>query len=1218
MVISFTNYKNKIPLFYFLFISVLFFGNKLKAQPFGNKNKAKINAIESNVMNVSNEGTEFWAVFPTHVPDAQLANISIFITTKSASSGIIKVGNFKESFTVSASKVTEIKVPREQAYIDFVDNGKVLPNRAIQILVDSGMPNIVVYAHIFASRRSAASLILPVQGLGNEYFSFNYPQYEKFEGKNFITVIATKANTKIIIKKSSKVLTEFTLNNIGDVFEYLSDDDLTGVKVTSYDYKNFAVFSGNTAVRIASKNCVVGKNISLDPLYQQCYPVKNWGNMYGCIPFSTKSPNSTNAVRTVGQILRVIAKESNTEVSINGAILDRLQEAGNFATYYTNTVFPFGYGFGYTINEPFIIWSDKPISVAQYALSQSCSNVIPDTKSYSDPDMVILNPIEYNTKNVTLYSSDKEHITEQYINIFIKTTGVSSFRINGLIPTTQFKEVAANFNYSYLQINLNDYKTNVYNLTSSEGFNAVAYGFGDVESYAYSAGTNLASNQFVSGVRQVTNKLIDSACVNDEYYFKLTLPHPAQRIIWEMDSYEKPIEQINPTAKIITNNNITTYEYIMSKTAAYKISGVHTIKVNASSVYDFYNPYKLFYEFTVLPLPIVEFTSTIDSCLNVLKFKDNNPNQLNIASRLWNFGDSLDNPNNYTSIIKETVHTYKKSGKYKAKLTLTSASGCVTYQEKNIEVKASPMPLFKSNEPFCVNNTITLTDITPLHSSFKVKKWYWNFGDGESLYALNDNPVQHTYKTAGDFNISLILINDKDCQSHKKDSIIKINPLPVSNFIADKVCINDEFTNFLNQSTLPTNSPPDVLTYFWDFGDPFAIPTNPNFSTEKNPKHKYLKDSSYVVKLTTSMLTSGCSNTISNIVNVNSNVLKADFELPSSGKICHGQLLALKNLSTLTGFGVIEKIEIYFDYENKPAFKETFTKILPDQLYTHIYSNVPPKNTSKNYLIKLIAYSGNNCFAEKIKTITIIPKPKLVFDTIPNICISSSPTQLYAKETNGIKGDGKYMGSGISVTGLFNPNIAGEGVHELKYKFTSDEGCIDSTTQKITVFNPPVITPLPDIIIPESETVIIQPNVTGNNLNYFWQPSTGLKDANTRNPSITGINDIVYTLTASNGVCESTQNFIITVLRKLELYNTFTPNNDGVNDVWNIKNVNKYPNINVEIFNRYGIKLFESIGYTIPWDGTFNNQPVPAGTYYYVINLGNGKTKMSGFITLVR
>lgn len=109
----------------------------------------------------SNEGTEFWAVFPSHVAAnlkgvRPLANYSIFITGKQASSGIVTVGTFQKRFDLlQANTVIEIQVPRNDAYINDLESNKVLSNRAIKVQVDPGKPKVVVYGHIFAGARSA-------------------------------------------------------------------------------------------------------------------------------------------------------------------------------------------------------------------------------------------------------------------------------------------------------------------------------------------------------------------------------------------------------------------------------------------------------------------------------------------------------------------------------------------------------------------------------------------------------------------------------------------------------------------------------------------------------------------------------------------------------------------------------------------------------------------------------------------------------------------------------------------------------------------------------------------------------------------------------------------------------------------------------------------------------------------------------------------------------
>jgi len=82
--------------------------------------------------------------------------------------------------------------------------------------------------------------------------------------------------------------------------------------------------------------------------------------------------------------------------------------------------------------------------------------------------------------------------------------------------------------------------------------------------------------------------------------------------------------------------------------------------------------------------------------------------------------------------------------------------------------------------------------------------------------------------------------------------------------------------------------------------------------------------------------------------------------------------------------------------------------------------------------------------------------------------------------------------------------------------------------------------------------------------------------------------------------------------------NAFTPNGDGINDVWNIKSLIDYPSCLVSIFTRYGSMIYQSRGYARPWDGFYNGSQLPAGTYYYIINLQNGQPPFSGWVALIR
>jgi gliding motility-associated-like protein len=82
--------------------------------------------------------------------------------------------------------------------------------------------------------------------------------------------------------------------------------------------------------------------------------------------------------------------------------------------------------------------------------------------------------------------------------------------------------------------------------------------------------------------------------------------------------------------------------------------------------------------------------------------------------------------------------------------------------------------------------------------------------------------------------------------------------------------------------------------------------------------------------------------------------------------------------------------------------------------------------------------------------------------------------------------------------------------------------------------------------------------------------------------------------------------------------NTFTPNGDGVNDAWEIQYLESYPEVRVDIFNRFGVRVYASIGYNKPWNGTLNGSDLPVGTYYYVIDPKLGIPPYSGWVTILR
>jgi gliding motility-associated-like protein len=103
--------------------------------------------------------------------------------------------------------------------------------------------------------------------------------------------------------------------------------------------------------------------------------------------------------------------------------------------------------------------------------------------------------------------------------------------------------------------------------------------------------------------------------------------------------------------------------------------------------------------------------------------------------------------------------------------------------------------------------------------------------------------------------------------------------------------------------------------------------------------------------------------------------------------------------------------------------------------------------------------------------------------------------------------------------------------------------------------------------------------------------------------------------------CTYTDVVNVFVVRRILPPNTFTPNDDGINDTWEIPGINDYPGAEVLIYDRWGQKIFSSNGYREPWDGTNNGRKLPVGTYYYHIQLNQLEGRSppyTGYISIVR
>lgn len=425
---------------------------------------------------------------------------------------------------------------------------------------------------------------------------------------------------------------------------------------------------------------------------------------------------------------------------------------------------------------------------------------------------------------------------------------------------------------------------------------------------------------------------------------------------------------------------------------------------------------------------------------------------------------------------------------------------------------------------------------------------------------------------------------------------VTINPL----FNVATTCGNSQITSnpisFVNHTTSQNGV---VDQWFWDFGDGTT-------STEKDPQHVYLNSGTYTITLK-AISETGCSKTYStNIVVDNSPI-----PLPN---MADSQIFCIPPIPTISDFNT--NGNTVFWYESLTA-----TVILP--------SSTPLVDNTTYYCALL----QGNCYGPRKAVKAILKEVDVpTGESIQNFCLIDHPTIASLTATgNNIEWHSQAQGGNI-----LSPTTPLSNSTYYAFQYDPISGCKSKTGFAVTVHLNDDSSSIPDTLFKqfceenmptvqnlffEGLTTIVYDNI---NSNIPLAASVNLNDGATYYASIYNAAD----------ACESDKRCKITVsIVPCEIYpyNTITINNNNQNDYLAIKNIEYFPDNNVEIYNRFGQIVFkkDNYGFNNNWfNGEANtgdiiekNKKLPTGTYYYIINfkkesLQLNKTK-KGFIYIL-
>lgn len=182
-------------------------------------------------------------------------------------------------------------------------------------------------------------------------------------------------------------------------------------------------------------------------------------------------------------------------------------------------------------------------------------------------------------------------------------------------------------------------------------------------------------------------------------------------------------------------------------------------------------------------------------------------------------------------------------------------------------------------------------------------------------------------------------------------------------------------------------------------------------------------------------------------------------------------------------------------------------------------------------------------------------------------------------------------------------SVTDTGFYYLEIK---DEYCITYDSTYVHDVIPPFISIDNNYTICGNSLTI---DVFQDNSSYLW--STGDTTSN-----ITVKKAGVYKLDLTNKCGSITEFFTVAFDCNVYVPNTFTPNGDGINDTWIIRNMENFPGSKINVFNRWGQKVWSG-NYTEEWDGKFNGKKMPTGNYIYAINLNNEIDPIKGIVCIM-
>lgn len=646
--------------------------------------------------------------------------------------------------------------------------------------------------------------------------------------------------------------------------------------------------------------------------------------------------------------------------------------------------------------------------------------------------------------------------------------------------------------------------------------------------------------------------------------------------------------------------------------------------------------------------PAFTFSPTQKRCINEpIIFTSTTISFTTIAKFYWDFGDGSP----IDSVNVNPTHTYTAAGNYTVLQKVIGADGCEATNTQVVLIGSKPIAGFKMDDN-CVINTINYND-TSTTAYGTINNWYWDLNNGTT--ATIQNPAT-SYTTEGDKNIKLVVKSTEGCLSDTLYKTVHIYTRPVIDFtFTDSVCLG-QATSFLG--TVVSSTDP-ISNWAWNilnlqfttqntsfiFAAPGSYPVtfvatsngsascmgfatknvfvvnkptayfkfkticqsttvlfadssytsdgtavnqwwwnmgNAGLSTQKNPSAIFNNFGNDTIKLVVQNSKGCISDTLKQAITINT---KPTANFGFSTPLCNGLAVQFFDSSTVAG-GVINKWSWVYNNAEWSSLQ-----------------NPNCSFTSGLQTVKLVAIDNTGCVSDTMaRTFSVVPSPDVTM-SFKNSCKNATVNFTAVDNFNTVT-QWKWIFGDVGIANTQNTQhvYTANGTYKVKLFATATNGCYSDSLQKDIVIYGTNVFAGNDTIAAAGQPV--QLNATGG-LSYSWTPSFLLNNSAIGNPVATLTTTQTFTVKAFTPEgCESFDDVTVKIYKGPDIYlpNAFTPNGDGLNDLFKgipvgIKQLNY-----LKIFNRWGQLIFSTTNYNKGWDGNWQGQKQNSGAFIVMVN----------------